>query len=289
MKKIILLFCSVIVFGTQCISAQQDPNFSLYNFNMNLLNPAYAGSEDSRGLTFAYRKQWLGNPDAPKSMSATYSRELGKNLGLALNFYSDKFLISNRVNFSSDFSYNIQLQENTRLYMGLRLGGSFFNVELTKVVTPVPDPLLSSDINAFNLHVGFGAYLVDTKYYVTVSTPNFIKEKVKDRPNIETENTNFYMGGGYHIDLNEDLVLTPRIMMRLMGTFENTYDVGASLDYQEKLTFGTNYRIDEMVTLYGLIDVVESLRFGVSYDITTSNLSIFNSDGSLDLIIRYIF
>jgi len=76
-------------------------------------------------------------------------------------------------------------------------------------------------------------------------------------------------------------------MMHLLGTFENSYDIGASVEIQKKFTIGTNYRVDEMITFYGLFDVVENLRFGFSYDTITSSFGASNLNGSLDIILKY--
>ncbi|MBL4905524.1 MAG: type IX secretion system membrane protein PorP/SprF [Flavobacteriaceae bacterium] len=289
MRKSIITVITIIITLVLIhkVEAQQDPNFSLYHFNMNLLNPAYAGAEANEGFTMAYRKQWLGIPGAPKSISATYSWNARKNLGFAINVYSNKYSITNRVNFSTDISYHIQLAEERKLYFGLKVGGGFFNVDFTKILTPVPDPIFSENVNAFNMHLGFGLYLSDAKYFVSVSTPNFIKEKIGE--NNTAEGTNFYLSGGYHFTLNENIVITPRAMMRLLSSYENTFDFGASVDVYRKFTFGANYNTSEMFTLYALFKVIDKASIGFSYDTVTSSVNNFDDDGSLDVILKYKF
>ena len=65
--------------------AQQDPNFTLYNFNMNIINPAFAGIKDSPELNLVYRNQYVGVEDSPRTISMAYSRPLGKNLGIGVS------------------------------------------------------------------------------------------------------------------------------------------------------------------------------------------------------------
>ena len=43
MKYIKILSLLLVGFTATTLVAQQDPNFTLYNFNMNIINPAYAG------------------------------------------------------------------------------------------------------------------------------------------------------------------------------------------------------------------------------------------------------
>jgi len=269
------------------VAAQQDPNFSLYHFNMNLLNPAYAGAEANEGLTMAFRKELYGIPGSPKSISATYSWRARKNLGFAINVYSDKYFITDRVNFSTDISYHIQLAEESKLYFGLKVGGGFFNINFTKITTAVPDSNFSEDTNVFNMHLGFGLYLTNAKYFVSLSTPNFIKEKIGE--NNTSEGTNFYIGGGYHLTVNENIIVTPRAMMRVLSNYDNTFDIGASVDLYKKFTIGTNYRTQEMFTLYALLNVINNIKIGFSYDTVTSDLDNFNTDGSFDVLLKYKF
>ena len=80
MKKTIII---VIVFTLSFlinnkVQAQQDPNFTLYNFNMNIINPAYAGTKDSPELNLVYRSQFLGIDDAPRTVSMAYSKNVGR-------------------------------------------------------------------------------------------------------------------------------------------------------------------------------------------------------------------
>lgn len=289
MKKSIIkiITLTIVLVFVNNIQAQQDPNFSLYNFNMNMLNPAYAGSVESKGITLAYRNQWLGFPGSPKSISASYSWNTRKKLGLAVNVYSHKFFITDRVNFSADISYNVQLEEETKLYFGLKVGGASFKIDFSKIQTTVSDPNFSESKNSFNTHLGFGLYLVNSNYYISASTPNFIKEDIGE--NNISENTNFYIGGGYHFNLNENLTLTPRVMMGILGSYDNTFDIGASLEMFKKITLGSNYRVNEIIAFYGLVDVIKDVTFGLSYDFTTSNLNTVSDNGSLDIILKYKF
>lgn len=51
MKKIkILIGFFVLIFSTSTVFAQQDPQYTQYMYNMNVINPAYAGSKDLQVL-----------------------------------------------------------------------------------------------------------------------------------------------------------------------------------------------------------------------------------------------
>jgi len=44
-----------------------------------------------------------------------------------------------------------------------------------------------------------------------------------------------------------------------------------------------------MVAIYGLFQIIDKLKLGAAYDITTSDVNLVNDDGSLELILKYQF
>ena len=58
MKKI-LLPAVIILMAFLDANAQQDPHYTQYMYNMNVINPAYAGSKESISGGLLYRQQWV--------------------------------------------------------------------------------------------------------------------------------------------------------------------------------------------------------------------------------------
>lgn len=287
---IVLVFALAL---TNKANAQQDPNFTLYNFNMNIINPAFAGIKETPELNLVYRNQYLGIDDSPRTISMAYSRPMGNNLGLGISVINDRVFILNETDIAIDVSYKLQLGEKTNLYFGLKAGGGFTNIDLTRAFNGGNDPLFQENQDFFNPHLGAGINIQNEKFFISVSTPNFLRGeryiKQGNIPSAAVDQSHFYMGGGYNFTINDNLVLTPRVMMRIVEGAPTSYDVGASLDIQKKFIAGTNYRVDEMISLYGLFQVVDKLKLGAAYDITTSDVNLVNDDGSLELILKYQF
>ena len=65
MKKIYIITFLLGIFLFPDANAQQDPQYTQYMYNMNVVNPAYAGSKESLSITALYRNQWAGFDDAP--------------------------------------------------------------------------------------------------------------------------------------------------------------------------------------------------------------------------------
>ena len=78
-------------------------------------------------------------------------------------------------------------------------------------------------------------------------------------------------------------------MMRTVEGAPTSYDAGASLEMNQKFTVGTNIRVDETVSLYGLIKVVDKIKLGFAYDLATTDINSVNNSGSLELILKYQF
>ena len=300
-KKIIKMrksIITIIVFTLTFIlsnkaEAQQDPNFTLYNFNMNIINPAYAGTKDSPELNLVYRSQFLGIDDAPRTVSMAYSKNVGRNLGIGISLINDKVFILKQTDVAVDISYKIKLSEQTKLYFGLKAGGGFTNIDLTRAYDGGDDPLFLENQDFFNPHVGAGIHVQNENFYITVSTPNFLKgkryEKQGNAPTVAIDNSHFYLGTGVNLSLSENLMVTPMFMMRNVEGVPNSYDMGAAFYIHKKVIIGMNYRVKEMISSYTLLDVSDKLKFGVAYDVTMSDLYLVDQRGSIEFIFKYQF
>ena len=274
-------------------TAQQDPNFTLYNFNMNIINPAFAGVKDSPELNLVYRSQYLGIEDSPRTISMAYSKAIGNNLGIGISAINDRVFILDQTDIALDISYKLKVSEQTNIYFGIKAGGGFTNIDLSRANSQGIDPLFNQNQSFFNPHVGAGLNIDNDNFYIAISTPNFLRgeryEKQGNTPVAAVNQSHFYLGGGYHFGINDNIILTPRFMMRSVKGAPSSYDVGASVEISEKYTAGVNTRLEETTSIYGLLQVIEKLKLGFAYDITTSNANLVNDNGSLEVILKYQF
>jgi type IX secretion system PorP/SprF family membrane protein len=278
---------------TSNTQAQQDPNFTLYNFNMNIINPAFAGIKQSPELNLVYRSQYLGIDDSPRTISMAYSKAMGNNIGLGISVINDRVFILDQTDITLDISYKLKVFEGTNIYFGIKAGGGFTNIDLTRSNARGNDLLFSENQSFFNPHVGAGINIANGNFYISISTPNFLKgeryEKEGNTPVAGINNSHFYLGAGYHIGLNDNLTLTPRFMMRTVAGAPTSYDAGASLEISDKYAIGANARIEETTSIYGLIRVIKKLKLGFAYDISNADINAVNDNGSLEFILKYQF
>lgn len=289
-KKIVVLVAFLV---TSHIIAQQDPNFTLYNFNMNVINPAYAGAEGVKEINISHRSQWIGLENAPSTQAFSFSTPTKGNLGFGFTLVNDRVFILSQTDIAIDISYKLKLSENHNLFFGMKGGGGFINIDLNNAGASNQDRLFSANQSFFNTHIGAGLYLKHEKYYISISTPNFLNgtryEKQGNVPSAATDNTHFYVGGGYIFYLSENYKLSPSFMMRTVTGAPNSYDISSLIDIHEKVGFGVNYRIEEMVSIFSLLNLNKKVKFGVTYDFTTSNLNDVGADNSLGVLLKYRF
>ncbi|MEK6495507.1 type IX secretion system membrane protein PorP/SprF, partial [Myroides odoratimimus] len=59
-KIITIVLGGLSLFSITQIYAQQDPQYTQYMYNANMINPAYAGSRGTLNVFGMYRTQWVG-------------------------------------------------------------------------------------------------------------------------------------------------------------------------------------------------------------------------------------
>ncbi len=272
------------------ITAQQDPSYTLYNYNMNVINPAYAGSTERTQLNVNFRSQWVGLQGAPETQSLSLAVPLKNDkIGIGASVVNDRVFVLNETDAYIDFSYKLQLTDNTKLYLGLKAGGSFVDIDLNSLDVQ-NDPLFTENVSTFNPNIGLGALLRGNNYYLTVSAPQLLKsDRFEKQAGIVTEATDelhFFAGGGYHININDNLRFTPSTMVRLVSGSPTTIDATGTFDIYNRVELGLNYRLNESVSGLAFIKMADWMAFGYAYDRSTTNIGDF-SRGSHEVLLRF--
>ncbi len=259
--------------------AQQDPHYTQYMYNMNVINPAYAGSKENLSFGLLYRKQWVNIDGAPETFTFSGSTPAGKNVGIGLSLISDRIGPVNEQNAYADFSYTLNLGGEHRLALGLKAGATFQRVGLFSDIAqtlPVPtDDAFSEDTNNVYLNIGSGFFYYTNKYYVAFSVPNILKANHLDFNGVKygTETQHFFLTGGYVFDLNPNLKFKPFTMIKGAFNSPTTFDVNTNFLFNERFELGASYRMDESVGAMVNFAITPSLRIGYAYDHIISDLN----------------
>ena len=286
MKKIILVVALLLSGFVVELQAQQDPQYTQYMYNMNIVNPAYAGSRGTLSIGLLGRTQWVGISDAPKTATLSIHAPVGKNLAAGFSAIADTYGPVSEQNIYADLSYTITTSEEGRFAFGLKGGITLFDVGLlSKIIPPqtVPgvDRLFQDDINEIFPNFGAGVYYYTDKFYAGLSAPNLLETKHLEKQSgtitRASEKMHYFFTSGYVFELSETLKLKPSFMAKAVSGAPLSLDVTANMLFNDRLELGLNYRLDDSIG--GLVNfgVTPDLRIGYAYDYTTSNLGNFNS------------
>lgn len=280
MKKIYFIALLVLGVFTQ-IQAQQDPHYTQYMYNMNVINPAYAGSKDALSLGLLYRQQWVNMEGAPKTVSLSGSSPVGKNVGVGLSVVSDKIGPVEENNVYGDFSYTLNLGGEHKLALGLKAGATFHKVGLFSeigngFVTDAGDDAFAENTSNTFLNVGTGLFYYTNKYYVALSVPNMLKSTHLDYNgrSFGTESLHYFITGGYVFDLNPNLKFKPSTMIKSAFGTPVSVDASANFLFNEKFEIGATYRLEDSFGAMVNYAITPSLRIGYAYDHVVSDLKV---------------
>lgn len=249
-------------------------------YNMNVINPAYAGSKENLSFGLLYRKQWIEIEDAPTTFSFSGSAPVGKNVGLGLSIISDKIGPVEENNVYGDFSYTLNLGGERRLALGLKAGVTFQKIGLRSIIQPtLPDPndgAFQEDTNNSKLNIGTGLFYYTNKYYVALSIPNMLKSAHLDYNGVKygTEIQHYFLTGGYVFDLNPNLKFKPFAMIKSAFNAPTSFDISTNFLYLEKFEMGATYRLQDSFGAMVNYAVSPSLRIGYAYDHIVSDLKV---------------
>ena len=278
MKKIYFALLIVLV-SIADVSAQQDPHYTQYMYNMNVINPAYAGSKENLSFGLLYRKQWVEIEDAPTTFTLSGSSPVGKNVGVGLSLISDEIGPVTEKNVYGDFSYTLNLGGEHRLALGLKAGVTFHDVDFTKIIPTLPDPadgVFANNINNTYFNFGTGIFYYTDKYYLAFSVPNMINAKHLDYDGREygSETTHYFFTGGYVFDLSANVKFKPFFMVKSAFSAPTSLDLSTNFLFNEKFEIGATYRVEDSFGAMVNYAISPSLRIGYAYDHIVSDLNI---------------
>jgi type IX secretion system PorP/SprF family membrane protein len=296
MKRTISILVLALLLTITTSYGQQDPQYTHYMYNMNVVNPAYAGSRETLSIGVLGRTQWVGIDGAPDTITANIHAPVGKNLGLGLSVIADRIGPVKEQNAYADISYTINTSETGKLAFGLKGGVTFFDAALTSLLLPDGtrgiDDLFANDGKGTFPNIGAGLYYYTDKFYLGASVPSFLETPhFEDTPSstvnrIASEKMHGFLTAGYVFELNENLDFKPAAIVKATPGSPLSVDLTGNFLINDRFELGLAYRFDDSID--GLVSflVTDDFRIGYSYDHTLTKLGDFNS-GSHELFLQY--
>lgn len=277
MKKLSIIAVLLLAFQ---MHGQQDPQYTQYMYNMNIINPAYAGSRENLSFGLLYRQQWAGINGAPETGTLFGHSPIGNNLGLGISAISDQIGPVKETNVYADISYTLQLGGEHRLAFGVKAGATFHDINLTgsnvDVIDP-NDPFFGMGITKTTPNIGAGFFYYTEKYYLALSVPNLLASVHLDDNgnNIGSDTQHYFLTGGYVFDLSDNTELKPSFLIKSAFDAPTSFDVNVNARFYKKFEIGASYRLDDSIS--GLINfaVTPQVRIGYAYDSVSSGIRAY--------------
>jgi type IX secretion system PorP/SprF family membrane protein len=297
LDRIILAGLLLTLFNLD-VQAQQDPMYTHYMYNTLSVNPAYAGSRDALTITDLHRAQWVSFKGAPITQTLSiHSPIANKHIGLGLTATSDRIGPINNTAISGSFAYIMQLNEKSKLSLGISGGINIFQANLNSLsLEQQNDPTFVNNIsNHYTPNFGFGAYYKRDRFYAGVSAPNLIQSTYSTVSSAngtelisKAQNHYFFIAGGV-FNLSENLAFKPTTLIKATAGAPLQADLTGSFIVMKRLLLGAMYRSND--SFGGLVgfDVTEQFHLGYSYDFSFGLRTFKNNQGSHEIVLRYDF
>jgi type IX secretion system PorP/SprF family membrane protein len=288
------MFCMFLAMAmlTGSATAQQIPNFSLYNMNHYLINPAASGTTDRLPVSVSYRKIWAGINNSPTVQYISGNMKVAKDMGVGAKLFNFQAGPLRKTGIEGTYSYHIALGTgDTRLSFGLSL--LLYQLYLNKsdlLVEDTDDEVFMGNEQMVVPDAGFGTYLYGKNYYVGLSIPQLFQRNIDMKSDAVLEQKqvrHYYLHGGYIFEAGSDFKIEPSLMLKFMETGIFQADINALTTYKDMVSFGLSYRTSEAMC-FQLGYKNPDIFVGYAYDLVLSGMQ-GNTSGSHEILFTYTF
>ena len=180
-RKILFnLFILFLFFSLKKVAAQKDVYFGLYRQHMNIINPAFIGTQGRILLSTSYKKQWGSLDNGPEIRAVSLGiPSIKKKLNFGFFVLDQKTFIVQNTRFYNNFSYQLKINQNSDLYLGVNIGVDNFgaNFSALKNVEIEGDSKLEN-YSRISTNVGVGFYFKHKNYFIAMSVPKLLQTKI---------------------------------------------------------------------------------------------------------------
>lgn len=263
------------------IGSAQEANYIFYNQFQNIVNPAAIGAGSNHTVGLHLRYQWAksNSSDNPQQQTLNTTHHLSNSVRVGASVVREKVFVQQQTALYADFAYVLPLTPTDNLYLGIKAGGNFFNIDGTRFKTynEQYDPYLQGISSKFQPNVGVGAYYEQPSFYVGLSAPNLLaSNKTKVENEVVTsvaQRISFYAQAGYFYPLTADFTLSPRAQAYINQDGNYQLNASAAVLYSDFLEGALGYRSDSAINICALFKVPKyhlSVGYGFETNIDSS-------------------
>lgn len=298
MKKLVIYF---LLLATTVCSYGQELNLPVFTQyladNSFVISPTYAGIGDNFRIRANGLTQWVGIKGAPDNQALYADFRIANRTGLGVSLYNDRNGNTIQKGVKLSFAQHLVLDAPSKQFLsfGLSYNINTFRIDIENFEptfeTPIVDPSIVDDRSVANNNFDVGALYRNGGYYLSFNASNILAKDIDDFTGIEPNlllNYQVYTGYVFKSARNSDVEFEPSVFYQMFNSDnrssidlnfkyrkyrrnDNYYWVGASLRFLSDQVF-------KPLNVGPMVGVKQSnFYFAYSYQITTNDLSSFNS------------
>ena len=280
MKK--YLFYILIILGQSLFS--QESSLIFNKFNLSVFNPAYVGVDGS-AININSRALWLGIEDGPLTNYLIIHLPEKKNASLGFTIQNDRVFVENKSQVTVDYSYKLQLSNDSYLSLGLKAGGRFFNVDLNNVprIFSEPNQSISAPGNYFSPILGAGISYISKKGFLGVAVPGLLNStglnKNQDWELTSRDYTYVHLSGGFYLNLSDKFSVNPSLIYRSNPRQPDLFNSIIEMDYNDRFSLGSVFTNNSTMAFFFKLKSKKGFHLGYGYEFPSGSdrLAIRNS------------
>lgn len=310
----VILLLSLLSLPRAGLLGQQESVYSMYMFNRQAQNPAYAGAKADWALTMLYRRQWTGFQGSPNTVNLSLHRAtLNRRHGFGGVVMYDRIGDFSRSFVAGNYAYKIKMPVggNDVGYLSLGLQAAALQTswrgDEAILINPNDPSIPAVEESGFAPDVGTGAYFHTSKWFVGASALHLVPFEMNLVDGGDAELNRFFsLTGGGDIplgSLQQNIVLSPSAFIRFEEDAPIQLDVNANLTFYDRVWVGgilrgnvapneENAQADLSLIQSASVTAgffpVPALRVGYAFDIGLSDFSDHHT-GAHELMIGYEF
>ena len=261
--------------------------------NMAVYNPAFTGANGAF-ISVNSRNQWSGIDDAPRTNYLIYHLPQKEKVSLGFTAQNDRVFIENKTHFTIDYNYKLQLTENQFVYLGLKGGGFYNNIDVERLerLYTTYNPALEPVKSYFTPILGLGVQYQTPDYFIGVGVPSlFNNKRFQDNSGWETTATDvafFYFSGGTTISLGDNLTVDPVFIYRAVPNSPNLFSGTVALSVKEQFSIGAGYANNDNMAIFLTSKNINGIQFGYGYEFMNRNDATAIQGGTHELSLRFL-
>lgn len=292
---VLLAIGPVLAFG------QQQYQYSMYMLNNAMVNPGSVGSGEHTELKLGGRFQNLGFPGAPGSVFLSGETALGRRehdhadvkqlpyfgVGGYVQYESTSPINKTQVFAMGAFHYPLSAKYTLSAGMSLGVQNQSSSLTQASFYQPTDGSTPSEPVGqvaATQPDGSGGLWLHSKELYAGISSRQIFNNKPA-ATNVQ-QVRDYLVTAGYRYGVSADWEVAPSVLVKFIPGLPAAIDINCRGIYKKMFWFGATYRHRDAVPVMLGIHFQERYTLGISYDITTSNLSRF-SGGTIEFLLGY--